>query len=303
MAAIIFAGHKGDSSIEERSQRAGAFGINAAVQAFSSVQQQLIRFNEHRGWNVSVFFHTWEVEHLHLLVSLYNPVRYAVGPYIFGEPPELVAEGLVASIEIAFKLLLAAAEQHAAPYQRVVILRFDAELLRPFNLDSLTQDDAVYVASWCKATGTQADMPDGRICRQLEHNPNEVQGVPDFFFAGSPEALWPVFSNLHSDATRKVFFTGALVTYHQLFYWRFVSQNTKVRRYFQHHMDIDLVRFINSSPLGSQWTPGRRGCMLSLLAWINRPESESLTNKSQCDLGRMFCACQQSDLQTWAFVV
>jgi hypothetical protein len=188
----VFFGKAGFLSQADRSLAPSAAAARAG---YDSVLAHLVAFNAQRGWCIDTFFHTWDAPLEAELVALLRPAAHGVA----GERGLLAGYGLPASMENALAVMrrFVAARRGGAPYRRIVALRFDSELMHDFDLEKLRDDAALYVASWCKATGAETLRDGARVCRELAHNPNDAfspaanasGGLPDFYFAGSPPAL------------------------------------------------------------------------------------------------------------------
>lgn len=282
----------------------------AARAGFETIKEHLLAFNAQRGWTIDIFFHTWDSEIEEELVSIYHPVAHGVS----GQGGLISGYGLPASVENVLTVM----GQHSGgntEYQRVVAMRFDTMLLRAFELDKLDEEDTLYAASWCKASGrlvvNSTEGKDFRVCLELTHNPNDLfspdgrHGLPDFYFGGSPATLQKVFHGLHAWMLSVPLFnssySNAAVTggswaggAHFIVGERvaLLHGSLKLRRYLQHHMDIDMVR--EGSCGGSKGDRSRLTCDV----WMQRSNEDvgGRDGKSYCDRGEVYCACNQQQL-------
>ena len=116
--------------------------------------------------------------------------------------------------------------------------------------------------------------------------------------AGSPDVLWRMFHGLHSWMLSEPRFpqwatqyaSGANPNTHFVFGERIVEQRITLRRYLQHHMDVDIVRFsdCNGTALNS---PARTRTEDFGASWLRRYDDDvSATEHSYCGRGEHFCA-------------
>jgi hypothetical protein len=225
------------------------------------------------------------------------PAAHAAGARGF-----LDGRGMSAAIDNALAVMRAhvAHARGGVEYDRVLLTRFDTVFYVDFLFDRLQESDALYVASWCKATGNVTRVG-GRVCRELLDNSNDLptgRGIPEFFLAGSPDVLWLTFHRLHSWMLAAPRFpqwaaqyaTGANPNTHFIFGERIIEQGTKLRRYLQHHMDVDIVRFSDCN--GTEVTlPTRTRTEDFGTSWLRRRDDDVSTYaRSYCARGEYFCA-------------
>ena len=129
--------------------------------------------------------------------------------------------------------------------------------------------------------------------------------MPDFYFAGSQATMQRVFHGLHAWMLSIPLFNstyhGAAVTggswaggAHFIVGERVALMHSTLtlRRYLQHHMDIDMVR--EGSCGGGKGDRSRFVCPV----WNHR-SSEDVgrgDGVSYCDRGEVYCACNQIQL-------
>lgn len=151
----------------------------------------------------------------------------------------------------------------------------------------------------------------GRTCRELVNNDNDLpagerRGVPEFYLAGAPDVLWHTFRGLHEWmlATPRfpqwaaTYATGANPNTHFIFGERAIEQGTKVRRYLQHHMDVDIVRFSDCN--GTAVSLSTRAQTEDFgTSWLRRFEDDlSADERSYCARGEYFCADSEASFAT-----
>ena len=185
------------------------------------------------------------------------------------------------------------------------------------DFEAFDDPQAIFVGKWCKAVGdlVTTGVPDGaRACRQLKANPNDVSGVPDFWFAGSPDVVKDVFENYAKDLREGVFagVHGPNDTFHFEVASRFRMKGIKTLRYRLHHVDYDLARLLIERPY-------RMDCAHTHQAWhrsrahrhkgdttlhtfSSDPVDPSIfPNNTYCETGHMLCACEAGELDTMAW--
>lgn len=309
-AAVVFFGNPGAVHLAEYPPQVAAAA--AARIGFETVQRRVLAPNVQRGWSVDVIFHTWH-EHLEAeLAAFMAPTAHAAGMRGFIE-----GRGMSAAIESALAVMRAhvAQARGGAAYDRVLLVRYDAVFYTDFLFDKLRESDALYAASWCKAQGN-VTRDGGRLCRELLDNGNDFtfapHGIPEFYLAGAPAVLWRTFHGLHEwmlttprfPQWAAVYATGANPNTHFIFGQRVLEQRTKLRRYLQHHMDVDIVRFSDCN--GTAVTlPTRLRTEEFGTSWLHRFDADvSDDERSYCGRGEAFCAnaaatfatCQAFDL-------
>lgn len=308
--AIVFFGNPG--ALHEGDARTGS--IAAAQFGFESVRKHIINYNSAMGWQVDVFFHQWDLSLESELVTLYKPLAYKVG-IVLGD---VGSYGLPAATETSVHVMNDYVRKHRSgkPYDRVLLLRFDAIFFSNFSFDRISDEGALYVANWCKAAGRLIlKEPGVRECFELVNNSNDIHGVgglPDFYFAGSNFVINRFFSGLHKfmlsipsfkkqfeDSANNGgswsggghFIVGARA--------KKLHEEIRLRRYLHHHMDFDMVR--------TTWCGGpefenqqRLKCMLSGNSWTSLRyqehkdwETKEILSSSLCDRGEAYCACSE----------
>jgi hypothetical protein len=190
----------------------------------------------------------------------------------------------------------------ASAYDRVLLLRFDLVFFRPLLFDKLAEDDAYYVANWCKATGktfaqslgeldqlfgppvhdaATALIPEGTdpgLCKQLvsfaEH---AVVGIPDLYQAGTWPVLWRMYNGMADDLERGRFHPTSSSNNHAVLGGRVQHMGIKVRRYLYHEADFTIVRNALSCAASSTSPPDSL-CSSARQShdhrWINRGDDE-----------------------------
>jgi len=309
--AILFFGNPG--ALHEGDHRIGS--ISAARFGFESIRNHIISYNNARGWQVDIFFHSWDVNLESELVALYEPLAHKVGEV---QEIDIGSYGLPAATEASVYILNKYVSKHrlGKPYDRVLLLRFDTIFFANFSFDRISDEGALYVANWCKAGGRLLLTDPGiRECFELVNNSNDIHGaggLPDFYFAGSTMVINRFFTGLHkfmlSTPTFKKQFDDAA---NNGGIWpggghfivgaraKALQQELRLRRYLHHHMDFDMVRttwcggpdFENSS---------RLQCIRSGLSWFSKHELlqndrdiPQILSPSLCERGEAYCACNK----------
>jgi hypothetical protein len=77
---------------------------------------------------------------------------------------------------------------------------------------------------------------------------------------------------------------------HFVFGERIIEQRTKLRRYLQHHMDVDIVRFSDCNGT-AVIRPTRSQTEEFGTSWLRRRDDDvSVDDRSYCGRGEAFCA-------------
>jgi len=252
------------------------------------------------GWEVDIYFHSWEMQLNASLRKLYNPVASAVGPGSVGG--QVRAYGPHASVELGVQLVA----ESGRSYDRVLLTRFDAMYRVPFSLDALQDDSALYVAHWCQAEGDfvlpslYKGAEGALLCRTMSNVRIDEVGFPDFYFAASLPTMLAYAKGLVDDSgpeqwqrvredPRYRLSEGA--NNHFVWNGHASRKGIRVRRYFVHYADIQIVRFTQgclADPESVSTLPA------NLTTWYARDSPArdvSSGNASECHLnGRVACA-------------
>lgn len=252
-AAIVYFGNVGATDYlakDQMLQGKAPWSMSAAIGARPYIEENVLGYNRARGWRVDAFMHTWndglEAELRALLAPLANAT--------FG-PQLLRGKEVTGSMEASIDLALQLVEGHCRtarggrPYDRLLVLRLDSIFYRGFELDALVEGDAVYVGSWCKANSVdplpREQWPPGVLeCWRLKPYWADLEGVPDFWFAGGQAPLVKAFGHLYEDLA-----SGAVVKGrtcggcgHAKVWGALNGHAVKTRRYGFHQIDNDLYR-------------------------------------------------------------
>jgi hypothetical protein len=275
IAGVLHDGHKGAQLPPSAAAPRAAFEFN---------KKNVIDFNTQRGWKVQTFFHIWEAELVNELVHLYNSSNQIGGPCILQN--KTYTRGPFASIEIALSTL----PNNSLPFDIVLVSRHDAAFLRPFDFDALTDRDTIYLAQWCKGVGKEVKVPGVHTCRELADNPNDEEGVPDFWYAGQEHVIRQTFQGMTNDYESGKFKKGKAWEFHGIMWGRLQHCNIKVRRYLLHHAEVEMIRRVVHFA-------SRKTCIEKGLVVYNRThEISQLANVSDCRPGQYVCACTPSEL-------
>ena len=297
-AALLYFGNVGAASIDEKESARGAFSLEAAAGCAPSVAQHVLRPAQAAGWAVDAFAHSWSAEHGAALTELLAPVNAS-----FGRTRGGAEGGMAASIEAALDLMEAhvAGPRRGAPYDAVLALRYDTLWFAPFSFAAvLREPGAVYVAHWCKAGGA-GRLPPGpppaglHGCFALAPFWADEEGVPDFWFGGTPGALSSLFRGLQGDLARGAVAPGRTCKGkcgHAQVWGGLVARRVPLRRYLLHQVDFDLFRH---RVCGMKWG-GLEG-----VPWRGGGGADesggSGGNASQCGGGQFVCAWHEAEIQ------
>ena len=308
--AILYFGHVGASTNEVKSiadaSGLSTFSMEAAAGCAPSIQKHVIQPALSQGWDVDTFLHSWSTEHETELVKLLTPKRY-----LFGKTTGNAIEGLIASIEASLLLMktYVADVRNGEPYDSILLLRYDTMFFTPFNFSVLIDKDALYVASWCKA-GEEITQSQGGVslppigmykCFQLYQYWAGEEGVPDFWFAGSPKPVLTVFEGLYeglADESIKPGRTCGGWCGHAKVWGGATARGIPFKRYLQHQIDTDLYRHKECGikreqaigEMGITWQNGDK--MSDHHNNKNKAESESI-----CGDGRFACATNSEEIE------
>jgi len=259
-AAIIYFGNVGAEnydSKEEALQGRRPWSMVAARGARSYIKKHVLDFNEARGWTFDTFVHSWNSELQEQLLELLEPTSASVGVELLRGVSR--TSGMAPSIDIALKLMKDHISQirGGKAYDRVLLLRFDSIFYSGFDMDALVEEDALYVASWCKTDfgrpWPKEQWPQGVIsCWGMISYWADLEGVPDFWFAGGQSAVQKTFENLQEDVESGAVVKGRTCNGcgHGLVWGALNGHKVKTRRYRFHQIDNDLFR---ESECGEKW--------------------------------------------------
>lgn len=310
-AALVFFGRTGSVWTKQHYNIMGGLeapSMEAAYVAWGSVQDNVLDHNKGLGWEVDIFFHTWDMGLNASLVGLYKPVASAIGPGAVNG--RLRANGPHASVELGLQLVA----NSGRSYDRVLLTRFDAMYRAPFSLDALQDDSALYVAHWCQAEGefvhpsTIKGAEAAHICRTLTNVRIDAVALPDFYFAGSLHTLLAYADGLEEDTAPEIwkevredarYRMSEGANNHFVWFGHAQRKQVSIRRYFVHYADINIVRFAQGCLADPESVAGMPA---NLSTWFVRdsPALDVSTSMfSECHLnGRIACARYQGE---WDF--
>ena len=334
-AAVIFHGRLGGATwedhIAQREYRA-APDTTAVAAAYATIQRNVIAANP--AWRFDVFFHTWDAAAAEDVARVLNATAWSAGPALLNG--HRVTGEAWSSAELA---LLAMREHRrggrrggrpgfqgalchhgaedlgacagawnssdfaGAPgdgYDRILVARFDTMFHVPFMLGKLVEDDALYAASWCKATGSLLPPPAPFImCRFLEHFVYDATGLPDFYFAGSEAVVWSLYASWHADSRVPLFVPLSAPPNHGITKGRVMYKQLKLRRYLWHDIDVGLVRnaHCNVAKFELDRANNFTGVPGVHVTWWERGETDvSDSEQSMCvDGARYYCALTEAE--------
>jgi len=261
------------------------------------LRRRVIEPNRALGWTVDVAGHTWDTqmaptirEHFDLVGEDFVPWPDRDDTRQFCGVGGCFSGGQFFSYERAMRLLLKVEEQRGAPYDLVLLLRWDVVYFSDFIVDGLDRD-VIYAANWCRATGDE-QVIDGRRCRNVEFFYGDAtKGLPDFWFLGPSKHLNPVFSHLWTPLQESQLKPYGIYGAHGLIPARIDELNIPIGRYLNHHLDFDFIREVND---------GRMQCTEQGLHWLQGPHKAQISRLSLCD-GLTYCACDAAQLTLRAF--
>ena len=224
--------------------------MHTARAAWPSHARHIYANNRAVGWHVVPFFHTWQAELLPELLHLYQPAAFGVGP---GPDASGVNRsggrwglGLLHSVEQGLLVVQrhVAGARRGVPFHRILVTRFDSYWSAPFEFAKLTDDDALYLASFCNAQGAVVEPPPrgAHECRRLAETRMNDNGVGDLYFAGSPTVLARMFVGLVSEAERGVYSWKGFWKPHGPLYDRMQFLQLPTRRYLLTHYSVEIMR-------------------------------------------------------------
>ena len=304
-AALLFYGKTGSILTEAHNQIMSGRKpptMDAVHSAWPTVLANVLAHNAALGWEVDVYFHTWDTVLEDPLVRLLQPLAHIVGPGVIEGSPRTT--GPFASVELGLHLV----KNSSRAYSRVLITRFDVLFRSPFALDELRDDSALYVAHWCVAEGAFVEpwlVPGAEgavLCRGLRNVPIDAVGYPDFYFAGTLRTLLTYAQGLVE--------ASDLVTYHEVrvrydvgmgainhFVWAGHAQvsGMRVRRYLVHHADLIIARLAHSCSADAESTAALPA---NASTWLVREAEGRVSTgaESECPLhGLLACARVQRE--------
>jgi len=294
--ALLYFGHVGDVCREACSESDKlADPLEPAQGCAHSVAAHVLAPALSAGWSVDTFLHTWDPAHEAALRARLQPANASFGAF------RGVRGGMVASIEAVLDLMEGhvAGPRGGAPYDAVLLLRFDTIFFAPFSLAALApHPEAVFVAHWCKAGGAGA-LPEGpppaglHACHRLAPFWGDEEGVPDFYFAGRPAPLLRLFRGLDAALRSGAVAPGRTCNGgcgHALVWGGVVARGVPLRRYLLHQVHFDLYRH---RMCGDKWGA------LGGVQWLGGGAGDATPtgggNESVCGGGRFLCAWHQGE--------
>jgi len=292
--ALLYFGHVGNVCREACSDAdLRADPLEAALGSAPSVAAHVVSPALAEGWAVDTFLHTWDPAHEAPLRAQLRPANASFGAF------RGARGGMIASIEAALALMdgHVAAARGGAPYDAVLLLRFDAVFFAPFSLAALAaHPGAVFVAHWCKAGGA-GRLPEGappaglHACYRLDGFWADEEGLPDFWFAGRPAPLKRLFEGLDAALRGGAVAPGRVCgggCGHALVWGGVVARGVPLRRYLLHQVHFDLYRH---RLCGAKWAALGGG---GGVPWLGGGAGDATPpgggNESVCGGGRYLCA-------------
>jgi hypothetical protein len=296
-AALVYFGTVGATSYDLKEvmlAQAQPWTLDAAVGARPYIDKYVIAFNGVRGWAFDTFFHTWNAGFEGALLSLLWPVaNHSVG----AQPlrGNVATTGLAYSADLALQLMAAHAAAAGVRYRRVLVLRFDSVFYRGLDLDGLKDDDAFYVASWCKADFGRPlpARPGTEGCWATATYWADEEGVPDFWFAGAPKPVLSVFERMGERMASGAIKVGRTCNGcgHAQVWGAVRASGAPLRRWGFHQIDNDLFR---DSVCGTKWS------VADSRTWVNFSRGDASPGAGSTCEGGYLCAVEPGELQRCA---
>jgi len=298
-AALVYMGTVGAASYDlKEAMLAGAarWTLDAAAGARPYIERHVLAFNGARGWAFDTFFHAWNGEFEADLLALLHPVtNHSVGPQPLRGA--VAASGLAYSADLALQLMAAHAARAGVRYQRVVVLRYDSVFYRGLDLDGLVEDDAFYVAAWCKADpGRPLPARPGTVgCWETHTYWAEAEGVPDFWFAGAPAPVLAVFERMGERIASGAIKVGRTCggCGHAQVWGAARASGAPLRRWGFHQIDNDLFR---DSVCGVKWDDS----FAAARPWVNFSAGDASPGAASACEGGYLCAVEEGELHRCA---
>ena len=207
--------------------------------AFASVRERILVPNT--ACATDVFVHSWHPQHAEF-------VRRVLRPRLdeFGMRADQ-RTGMFLSIERVLELRRRAEQERGAAYVWVLLTRPDVVWMADLRFASLSPS-LLYVANWCKADAARTRVEGDRSCRSLRvfaPTTHQLDGVPDYFFAGSPTLLDRVFIGLAAGLERGSFAPARRsCCNHAIVAGRLKALRLwgSLGRVLWHHMDVENIR-------------------------------------------------------------
>ena len=305
-AALLYFGNVGALAYDTKEAMLGGgapWTMEAAEGARPFIQQHVLDYNGARGWQVDTFMHTWQEELEEPLVALLAPRNHSAGPQLLHGAA--VRTGMAHSLDLVLQQMLAAQAEAGVDYDRALFVRFDTIFHRGFSLDGLSSSDAFYVASWCTANqgAPLPPVPGTAACFATHTYWADEEGVPDFWFAGSPAAVTAVFERMGQRMASGAIHVGRTCNGcgHAQVWGAVRASGVPLRRWGFHQIDDDLFR---DGVCNIKW----QIAPLAEVAWMNfsggdeSPGEASICDGSLCavDLGEMKrCGCWSAASRPW----
>lgn len=298
-AALVYFGTVGATSYDLKEvmlSSAVPWSLDAATGARPYIERHVLAFNEARGWAFDTFFHTWNAELEDALVALLGPVvGHSAGAQLLRGAT--VTSGMAFSADVALQLMRAHAAATGVRYERVAVLRFDSVFYRGLDLDALAEDDAFYVAAWCKADPERRlpARPGTVGCWATHTYWADEEGVPDFWFAGAPAPVLAVFERMGERMASGAITVGRTCNGcgHAQMWGAARASGAPLRRWGFHQIDNDLFR---DSVCGSKWDDAFAGAR----PWVNFSRGDASPGADSACEGGFLCAVEEGELERCA---
>ena len=266
------------------------WNMDMALSSRPYIQEHVLDYNAARGWTFDTFMHTWQPHFEEQLVELLQPTVHSSGPQLLrgAHLAQQFPLGMISSIDIVVSQMLA----HNVTYDRVLVLRYDAVFYMGLDLSSMDDDEAFYVASWCKPIFSEPlpTLPGTAGCWPTRMYWADLEGVPDFWFAGAPSAVAAVFERIEERIHSGAIHIGRTCNgcNHAQIWGAVQASGVPLRRLGYHQIHNDLFR---DHACGIKWHTSP----LDQVPWMNFTWTASTTADSMCE-GGVLCAVAPAEL-------
>ena len=193
------------------------------------IRKHVLEPNLRDGYEIDIYAQSWNTWDLDTVKELLKPNDTDFQPSN--------GRGFYDGAELACAMV----NRSGIHYEWHLVLRWDIFFYANFEFKRLNPS-LFYLSHWCKANGPEHTH--GNIsCFELRTFAAETKegGVPDFWFAGTPQMMQRVFTNMTQDLDVKYKKTPCWVN-HGIMGGRLQYLQVPLGRYLYHHMDYDFLR-------------------------------------------------------------
>lgn len=243
----VASGHKLRKKSDPKSLNLKTIGLKRVRE---SVVNHLVTPTTRDGFNIDFFAQTWDLAMSSIVNETFQPVAMDVQE----QGSLTVWDGHEKCVHLRKKY----EQQEKKTYMWQMNVRYDISFFTDFRFLHLNSN-LFYASNWCKAAGPTwlMDIGNGQI-RCASHFGRYVhdalQGLPDFWFAGSPSNMDLVFYGMPSAFSAHIFSPSASSYNHAVIGGRIqqLLHSKKlpgIGRYLIHHFDYDIIREIDQTRL------------------------------------------------------